>query len=104
MTEVEKRAYLTEATGESEQSTLTAYLKMAENIVINRTYPFGNGSEVMPPRYEFIQIQIAVYLLNKRGAEGEISHSENGITRIFSDGDIPPTLLRQITPMGVIPS
>ena len=46
---------------------------------------------------------IDVALLNKRGAEGETAHSENGVSRSYEDGDIPPTLLRRILPMaGVI--
>lgn len=50
-------------------------------------------------KYDTVQVEIAAYMLNKRGAEGEIVHLENGISRHYEDGDIPPTLLRRITPM-----
>lgn len=46
------------------------------------------------------QVEIAAYMLNKRGAEGETAHSENGVSRSYEDGDIPATLLRRITPMA----
>ena len=57
----------------------------------------------VPPKYELVHIEIAAYMLNKRGAEGEVTHSENGVSRTYEDGDIPPTLLRRITPVaGVV--
>ena len=43
-------------------------------------------------------MEIAAYLVNQRGAEGETAHSENGISRSYEDGDVPPTLLREIVP------
>lgn len=75
-----------------------AYLTEAERIVVNLAYPFGKGNEVMPDKYSYEQIEIAVYLLNKRGAEGEISHSEGGISRTYEAADIPVSLRSRITP------
>lgn len=43
-----------------------------------------------------------MYLLNKRGAEGQTAHSENGISRSYEDGDVPPTLLRDIVPFASV--
>ena len=49
------------------------------------------------------QVEVAAYLLNKRGAEGETAHSENGISRSYEDGDVPSSLLRDIVPYaGVV--
>lgn len=56
----------------------------------------------VPPRYDFNQVEIAAYLVNKRGAEGETAHSENGISRSYEDGDVPPTLLREIVPFASV--
>ena len=53
---------------------------------------------VVPDRYAYNQVEIADYLVNKRGAEGETAQSENGISRSYEDGDVPPTLLREIVP------
>lgn len=74
-----------------------AYLKMAEEAVINLAFPFGNGTEVMPEKYENVQIEIASYMLNKRGAEGEIAHTEGGTTRTYESADIPVSLKARIT-------
>lgn len=54
-------------------------------------------------KYDAVHVEIAAYMINKRGAEGEVSHSENGVSRTYEDGDIPPSLLRAITPVvGVL--
>ena len=37
-------------------------------------------------------------MLNKRGAEGEVSHTENGISRTYEKADIPTSMLRTIVP------
>ena len=74
------------------------YLAAAEKAVINLVFPFGDGTEVMPEKYDEVQIQIAVYFLNKRGAEGETEHSEGGISRVFESADIPASLRSRIVP------
>lgn len=75
-------------------------LEQAEGIVLNRRYPFGcpDGAEV-PQQYEHIQIQMAVELYSKMGAEGQTAHKENGIDRTFEAADISPSLLRRIVPL-----
>ena len=102
MTDTEKKTMLENMTGESDSDILVTYLTMAEEIVINRRFPYGDGTETMPEKYGSTQVEIAAFLLNKRGAEGESSHTENGITRKYDDGDIPPGLLRRITPVGEV--
>lgn len=74
-----------------------AYLEAAEKAVINIAYPFGDGTETMPEKYEYEQIEIAVYMLNKRGAEGETIHVEGGTHRHFEVADIPTSLKSRIT-------
>lgn len=74
-------------------------LEQAEGIVLNRRYPFGlpEGATV-PKQYEHVQLKIAVELFSKMGAEGQIAHSENGISRTWGSADVSPALLRQIVP------
>lgn len=75
-------------------------LEQAEGIVLGRRYPFGvpEGATV-PAAYEHTQIQIAVELFSKMGAEGQTAHSENGINRTYEAADVSPSLLRRITPV-----
>lgn len=77
-----------------------AYLVAAEKAVINIAFPFGNGEETMPEKYDYEQIEIALYMLNKRGAEGEKLHIEAGTHRSFEVADIPISLRARITPQA----
>ena len=78
-------------------NTANTYLEAAEKAVINLAFPFGDGTEKMPEKYEYEQIEIAAYFINKMGAEGEISHSEGGTTRTYESADIPTSLKARIT-------
>jgi hypothetical protein len=84
----------------ADTEVLIYLLEQAEGIVLNRRYPFGppDGAEV-PPQYEHIQLQIAVELYSKMGAEGQLAHKENGIDRTFESADVSPSLLRRIVPL-----
>ena len=77
-------------------AVLMDMLKTAEDLVLNRMYPFGYpDSASVPGRYERIQIQLAVELYTKRGAEGQASHSENGVSRTWPEKS---RLLSRIVP------
>lgn len=102
MTDAEKKVMLTAMTGETADAVLSTYLTIAGNKVIRRAYPFDSTKTTVPDQYAINQVELAAYLLNKRGAEGETSHSENGISRSYEDGDVPPTLLREIVPCASV--
>lgn len=78
---------------------LLTYLEDAKGIVLNRRYPFGypEGTEV-EPKYETVQVKIALELFSKQGAEGEVSHSENGISRSYESSSVSPSLLNMVIP------
>jgi hypothetical protein len=104
MTHEEKLQLLKAMVGESDtEEVLLAYLNIAGRKIINRAYPYGTDETEVPTRYDFLQCEIAAYLLNKRGAEGQTSHSENGISRSYESADVPESLLGAVTPMvGVL--
>lgn len=104
MTQAEKVKLLTAMVGESDsEEVLLAYLNIAGRKVLDRAYPYDAEITEVPTRYAFLQCEIAAYLLNKRGAEGQTGHSENGISRTYESADVPESLLGAITPMaGVI--
>lgn len=79
---------------------LNAYLELAGQKVLNRLYPYRKDTEALeiPDRYAMTQINVAVYLINKRGAEGQIQHIENGIHRNYGDSDVPDSMLSEIVP------
>lgn len=102
MTSQEKKAKLTVLISPDVASPelLDALLSQSEAIVLNKRYPFGipEGSAV-PSAYEHIQLQIAVELFSKMGAEGQSAHNENGINRTYESADISPSLLGRIIPV-----
>ncbi len=81
------------------EELLLAYLEDAKSIVLNRRYPFGcpENTEV-EPKYETVQVAIAIELYSKQGAEGEVSHSENGISRSYESSFVSPSLLNMVIP------
>lgn len=91
---------------------LSVYLDMAGAKILDRLYPYRypeyvDGEEVwpekwihVPAKYDMLQLKIATYLLNKRGAEGQIQHIENGIHRNYGDADIPENMLSDLVPFA----
>ena len=62
------------------------------------------NSDKVERKYLSTQIAIAIEIYNKRGAEGQGSHTENGISRVYVSGDISHHLIRKITPIAKTPS
>ena len=103
MTHIEKLARFEALISPDNASTelLSFLLDQAEGIVLNQRYPFGPpDGAVMPAAYEHVQLQIAVELFSKMGAEGQTGHNENGVSRTWEAGDVSPSLLRRIVPVA----
>ena len=98
LTEIEKRADLATSIlpDTDTDEVLDTMLANAGALILNRMYPFGyDEAMAVPSRYERIQIQLAVELYTHRGAEGQTSHSENGISRTWPEKS---ALLKMILP------
>lgn len=79
---------------------LSVLLETAKWAILNKRFPFGVPEDVteVPARYEYLQCQAAVELYTKKGAEGEMSHSENGVTVSYEAGAVSASLLRKVVP------
>ena len=78
-------------------------LESARAVILSRRYPFGEQPTELEPKFLDLQIRIAVEMYNKRGVEGQTSHSENGVSRGYSSASVSEELLREITPkVGVV--
>ena len=101
----QKIQYLARLIDDSDEdaAVLDIYLDLAGEKILNRMYPYlTDYSEVsVPDRYSMMQLNIAAYMLNKRGAEGEVQHIENGIHRNYGSADVPDEMLKDIVPMAV---
>ena len=103
MTEVEKLSLLRVMVGQPNEGdwsddVLTSYLAIAGQKIINRAFPYDDSVTEVPRRYSYLQCDIANYLLNKRGAEGQTAHSENGVGRSYESADVPESMMSEITP------
>ena len=92
---------------DDDDNTLLSYLSQAKDVILNRMYPYMDDSAyegmTIPKRYDYKQIRIAAYMLNKRGAEGETQHIENGIHRNYKSSDVPEDMLWDVFPAVGIP-
>lgn len=68
---------------------------------INRCRKFTpTDVKLYDTKYEYLIIPMCVSAIAKIGAEGQTSHSENGITRYYgASNDYPKELLQQIIPL-----
>ena len=86
--------------GHEEARVLTAYLRMAGDAMLNKMYAINmiDRPEDVPEVYHMRQVEIAAFLMNKRGAEGETKHIENGTHRNYQGAYIPDTMFEGLVP------
>ena len=101
MTQLERlKIRITEKVNDNE---LEDILESAKAVILSRRFPFGEQPTEIEDKYKDLQIRIAVEMFNKRGAEGETAHSENGVSRSYASASVSEELLREITPkVGVV--
>lgn len=90
-------------TDNTEDDLLSLFLSMAENKVLNKRYPYGYTDEEKTAaieKYSDVVMDIAVFLYNKQGAEGQTGHSENGISRSYENAGIPDSFVSDIVPVA----
>lgn len=104
MTKVEKlNALKVIVDGSDTDIVLSTYLELAGHKIIAKAFPYNTDVTEVPVQYAYLQVEIAAYMLNKRGAEGEISHTENGISRSYENADVPASMLKTVVPFcGVV--
>ena len=101
MTEAQKLTMLKVMVGEDSDDNdekLSVYITLAASKILERAYPYDNTKKKVPDEYACLQCEIAEYLWNKRGAEGQLSHSENGISRSYESASVPSSMLSGIVP------
>lgn len=96
MNNQEKIKMLSTMVDEHNTDILQTYLRLAESKILQRAYPFGGQPGSFPEEYDMTSVEVAAYMVNKRGAEGETAHSEGGVSRSYEDADIPSSMLRNV--------
>ncbi|HWT74309.1 MAG TPA: phage head-tail connector protein [Mobilitalea sp.] len=79
---------------------LSIMLNQALAKVVNKRYPFGSTEAqktTVLTAYSDVVFDVALFMYNMQGAEGEKSHSENGVNRSYQSID---DLLTGIVPVA----
>lgn len=66
----------------------------AEGII--KHYRGLTSTDDLEPEYQSLAIEIGVELYRKRGVEGTVQFSENGVSRMYESGSVSPSLLARI--------
>lgn len=104
LSEEEKLYMVRASTGLDEEvvpdSLVRAYLAKAKSVIQERRNPFDDDPTAVEweHRYDHLQCQIAEDMLSRRGAEGEVTHTENGISRQYKTGGVTAELLARVVP------
>lgn len=96
------RTLIGDSSRKEDSGVLSVYLEMAGAKILERLYPYRENWDDLkvPEKYSMLQLKIATYMLNKRGAEGQVQHIENGIHRNYGDADIPENMLSDLVPFA----
>lgn len=84
---------------DSEDTILEIYLNTACSFINNLRRFTPTEELVVENRYKFLAVDLAIASYLKEGAEGEISHSENGISRTYDSSYYPLDLVSKIIPV-----
>lgn len=85
---------------EENDALLNEVLETAREFILTHMYPLEDdvSKYLVPLEYNSLQLDIAVELYNKRGAEGEVAHSENGVSRTYDSASVSAALTNRIIP------
>ena len=86
-------------TNSDDSALLADLIESAQSAIMNRRYPYGDLPENFDTRYNDLLFRCALDLYNKMGAQGQLAHSENGISRTYESSWISAQLLSEVTPL-----
>lgn len=71
--------------------------------VNDRRHFIPTDTKLFEDKYKGIVVRLCICSIAKMGAEGQISHSENGVSRTYSGAsEMPNDILQEIVPLGRI--
>ena len=101
MSDTEKVARVKSLVGNDASATneiVSALLAQAADAILEVMYPLSDGSDAaVPAKYSSLQCELAARYFARMGANGEVTHNENGINRSWGSPD-DADLLRKVTP------
>lgn len=91
---------LLEVSGEAEDARIKVYLNAAEKEIISWRYSLSSQKvTAVPEEYEMTQVFAVVAGYSQSGAENQLAHTENGITRQFKYADMIAYIRSHVLPI-----
>ena len=88
------------------QAVIDDCIESAKALYLSLRFPYLPDDQLpteVERRYLDWQYRAALEIYSKTGAEGQITHSENGISRTYDAGGLSKALLAEIVPVcGVV--
>lgn len=81
---------------------VNTFFQLSKNAILLKRFPYLKdiSTKELPSIYDSLCVRLAVYMYNKQGAEGEISHTENGVSIKWENGDLPESMMSEVIPMS----
>lgn len=88
----------------SEMGRIEVYLTAAEKEIIEWRFSLsGNKPDMLPEEFDMTHVWAVVNGYSQAGAEGQSTHSENGVARTFNYADMIQYIHRNVRPLvGVL--
>ncbi len=91
-----------EITVDTDDAMLALYARDAVNTVNDIRAFSPTPDEPYERKYEGIIEEMVIERYNRRGVEGEVSSSANGVSRTYASTSYSPDLLANITPVVLV--
>lgn len=87
-------------TQEPDEAVLEDMLESAKAVICRLRYGNRGWPTDVEPQYQDLQLRIAEDMFNRIGGAGQLSHSENGVSRSWGAEWVSEQLLREIVPLA----
>ena len=78
-------------------------IEHAIEAVNDRRHFISTDQKLFEDKYKGIVIRLVICSFSKMGAEGQLAHSENGVSRTYAGAsEFPNDILKEIVPLGRI--
>lgn len=84
--------------GSDQDALLEVLIDQSKDIVTKEYFGYADIPEdwTFPESFTYVGLEVATHLYNKVGIEGQVSHKEQAIERVYAEGGVPRHLFDQL--------
>ena len=84
----------------SKDELISAYIMLADREILSWRYSYSaQPADVVPCEYDTVAVMAVVAGYSQGGAENQLQHSENGISRVFKYADMVAYIRAHVIPL-----